>query len=269
MGKSSFLERYLAGEHVPVWRELIELGPKVLDDPLRTDALAVCEEIVRRAHANLLTLQVHLKDLGYEFADPHVALIDAGAGAIDEIAKAERELGAFPLIARVWYQTFASVDFCQADHQRAYWEGIRPPEGPDIFGLGSHPVLIFQSFEDARAQLQHMAAEKEEYIRQMKEDGWDESSEHVESGKFFPLGGWASNCEPKGFPLPSCGIDGVIYNDGGVDTYFVDELRSAFRWGGFPFWQWVFTEQDFYSPMEYRPNFEKLLPVLKEGLLEL
>jgi hypothetical protein len=85
----------------------------------------------------------------------------------------------------------------------------------------------------------------------------------------LPLGGWASNCEPKGFQLPCSGVDAVIYNDGGGDTYFVDELRSAFRWGGFPFWQRSLKKSDFYSPMEYRPNFEKLLPVLKEGLMEL
>jgi hypothetical protein len=29
MVKSHFLQRYLAGEHLPVWRELIDLGPSV------------------------------------------------------------------------------------------------------------------------------------------------------------------------------------------------------------------------------------------------
>jgi len=266
MARSRFLERYLTGEHVPVWRELIELGDKVLDEPLRAEALGVCEEIVRRARVNLRTLHGRLLELGYEFADPHAALVDAGPDAAAEIEKVEQELGAFPVFARVWYQTFASINFCQAEQQRVYKEGIRPPEGPDIFGLGSHPVLIFQSLDRCQAQLQHMATEQEEHIRQMKESGEEEPSE---SGQFLPLGGWASNCDPKGFTLPCFGIDGVIYNDGGGDTYFVDELRSAFHWGGFPFWQWVFKKRDSYSPMEYRPSFEKLLPVLKEGLLKL
>ena len=74
---------------------------------------------------------------------------------------------------------------------------------------------------------------------------------------------------PKGFALPGTGIDGVIFNDGGGDTHFVDEIRKAFQWGGFPFWKTVFKKPDFCAPMNYRPNFEKLLPILKDGLLEL
>jgi hypothetical protein len=31
----------------------------------------------------------------------------------------------------------------------------------------------------------------------------------------------------------------------------------------------VLTKPDFRAPFEYRPNFEKLLPVLKDGLVEL
>jgi hypothetical protein len=69
--------------------------------------------------------------------------------------------------------------------------------------------------------------------------------------------------------LPCNGVDGVIFNDGGGDTCFVDELRNAFQWGGFPFWKCGLKKATFYSPMEYKPNFEKLLPQLTEGLLEL
>lgn len=268
MANSQFIERYQAGEHVPVWRELIELGDKVLEEPLHSEALRVCEEIVRRARVNLQTLHSRLLSLGYEFAEPHSALFDAPPDASAKIDEFEQELGSFPLIARVWYRTLTSVNFCQADQQVAYRQSVRPPPGPDIFGLGSHPVLIFQSLDRSREQLRHMAVEYKEQIRRIKDRGWAEPSEFTEPA-ILPLGGWASNCEPKGFPLPSYAADAVIYNDGGGDTYFVDELRSAFQWGGFPFWQWSLKKPRFYSPMEYRPNFEKLLPVLKEGLLEL
>jgi hypothetical protein len=267
MAKSGFLERYHARNYVRVWQELIELGNKVLAEPLRSEAILVCEEIVRRARLNLLTLHGRLLDLGYEFAEPHAALVDAAPDAVTQIEELEQELGMLPLIARVWYTTVASVNFCQGEGQRAYTYGIRPPTGPDVFGLGSHPVLIFQSLDHCREQLQQMAAKQEEPIRQPKEAS--DGSRSTPPAQFLPLGGSASNCEPKGFRLPCAGVDGAIYNDGGGDTYFVDELRSAFRCGGFPFWQRGLSNSNFYSPCEYQPNFEKLLPVLKEGLLEL
>jgi hypothetical protein len=87
--------------------------------------------------------------------------------------------------------------------------------------------------------------------------------------RFLPLGGSASNCEPKGFPVPCLGVDAVIYDDGGGPVYFVDELREAFRWGGFPLWGWNLDDPLFYWPGLYRPNFAKILPALREGLLEL
>jgi hypothetical protein len=273
MASSRFLERYLAGEHVSVWRELIELGDNVRNEPLRSEALRVCEEIVRRARFNLRTLHARLLDLGYEFAEPHAALVDAGPNAAAEIEKAEQEWGAFPLIAQAWYRTFASVNFCQAERQRFAGAAalLKPPPGPDIFGLGSHSVLLFQSLDRCREDMQQSEAAREENLRYAKQQGWDEKDvpESVVSCQFLSLGGDASNCELKEFELPCFGVDGVIFNDGGGDTYFVDELRSAFQWGGFPFWKSIFTKPDFFSPMEYRPNFEKLLPVLKEGLLEL
>ena len=154
MAGQRFLERYLAGEHESVWRELIELGGKVLDEPMRAEALAVCEEIVRRARFNLRTLHARLLDLGYEFAEPANALVDAGPDAEVEIDALEQELGAWPLIARVWYRTFGSINFCQAEQQLffAFKGDMRPPAAPDIFGLGSHCILFFQSLNACRAE---------------------------------------------------------------------------------------------------------------------
>jgi hypothetical protein len=269
MTKLGFFERYQASAYVPVWRELIARGSEVRDEPLRSEALSVCEEIVRLAQLNIRTLHARLLKLGYEFADPENALVDAPPNAEAAIESVERELGVLPLIARKWYSTLASVNFCQSEKQRAYWQAVRPPAGPDFFGLGSHPVLIFQSLTSCRQQLQEMAIERQEHVRQMNENVWEGPYETNKVRQFLPLGGWASNCEPKGFWLPGEAIDGVIYDDGDGDTFFVDELRLAFQWGGFPFWQWGLEKSDFYSPYEYRPNFQKLLPILKEGLVEL
>jgi hypothetical protein len=266
-----YFDRYMAGEHVLVWQELIALGDQVRQEPLLSESLRVCTELVRRVRLNLRTLHCRLQELGYQFADPEASLLDATECAIDKVREVERQLGVFPLLARVWYQTFDSVDFRQAESQlRVYDYGIRPPAGPDIFGLGSHPVLIFQGLDRCNEQLRQMDAEEEKHLQAVKEWGPEyQPLDEGPSGPFLPLGGWASNCEEKGFRLPCLGIDGVLYNDGGGDTYMADELRRAFQWGGFPFWQWAFKKADFYAPYQYRPNIEKLLPILKEGLVEL
>lgn len=260
-------DRYQAGQHVAVWRELVELGEAVRHEPLLSEATAVCKEVVRRAESNLHILHRRLLDLGYEFSDPEAALKPAADDATSKIDEFEKEFGLLPVVARLWYTTFASVNFCQADGQRSNPNGGFPPSGPDIYGLGSHPVLYFQSLAQSREQLRLLEAEHEHDAKQAQELGHEHHSTEIGSHLF--LGGWASNCDPKGFVLPCSGIDDVIYNDGGGDVYFVDELRNVFQWGGFPFWQWSVNNPKFYSPMEYRPNFEKLLPILKEGLLEL
>jgi hypothetical protein len=261
-----FCDRYQAGEHVAVWRELIAPGEAVRHEPLLSDATAVCNEIVRRAQINLRLLHRRLLDLGYEFAEPQAALKDAAEEAPSRIDAFENEFGRIPVIARSWYSTFESVNFCQADRQQASRKGGFPPSAPDINGLGSHPVLFFQGLERSREQFETLKAEHGESAKEARELG--HAYYPTEFGSHLFLGGWASNSDPKGFALPCMGIDGVIFNDGGGDTYFVDELRQAFQWGGFPFWQWGLKKPKFYAPMEYRPNFEKLLPLLKEGLLE-
>lgn len=262
MAKPSYHDRYMAGECAAVWRELIDLGPSVYDNDVYPDALAVCREVVRRARANLQTLHARLAVLGYEFASPDAALVDAGPDAAAGVRAFEAEFGELPLIARVWYGTLASVNFAQAAGQREYrGREYPPPVASNVSGLGSHPVLLFQSLAAGRAQWHEMRAEAEA--------GGGPPDDPFEFDLFLPLGGWASNCEPKGFPVPSRGVDAAIYDDGDGETYFVDELRWAFAWGGFPFWRRSLNAPSFSSPMEYRPDFAAVLPVLREGMLEL
>jgi hypothetical protein len=46
--RTTYLERYLAGEHEPVWAELQALGAAVRAEPLYSDALAVAHDTPSR-----------------------------------------------------------------------------------------------------------------------------------------------------------------------------------------------------------------------------
>jgi hypothetical protein len=267
----SFHQRYLAGDYVQVWKELCDLGGDVFEERICSDALLVCQEVVNRAHFNLRILHERLLNLGYEFADPDAALVKANGDSIAQLGSVEEEFGCLPLIASVWYRTIASLDFQQADEQLRYrGKEYPPPSISDVSGLGSHPVLLVQSPGQATQQWRQMSEFNDEVLEREREQSRSLGGMSVYD-RFLPLGSWASNCDPKSFPTGVRAIDASIYNDGAGDTLFVDALRHAFEWGGFPFWKGSLKKRrrPFYSPLEYRPNFEKVLPILKDGLLDL
>jgi hypothetical protein len=64
---TTYMERYLAGDHRQVWKELQTLGDDVRRPPLHDDAYAVSLETMRRVRRNLERLLSHLDAMGYEF----------------------------------------------------------------------------------------------------------------------------------------------------------------------------------------------------------
>lgn len=253
----SFHQRYLAGEHESVWRELIALGPRVTEPILRSDARAVTREIVDRSFHNLRLLKTRLDDAGYMFEQPFDALREAQGSDASSIAYVEHMLGELPLILREWYGRIASVDFRQHRHQLYGTAEYREAaHGKALVGLGLNPVLLFLPLSRCI---------------QMQSEIIDEcSNSEMVAGKMsnlLPLGGYASNNEPKGVRLPLRSVDGVIYNDGAGDVDFVDELRLAFGWGGFPFWGRLMAgRRRFSSPIDHVPDFVGILPYLKADL---
>jgi hypothetical protein len=265
-----YLDRYLDGEHKAVWTELLALGDKVEVPPLRNDAEAVASEIVRRARHNIEVLYERLQKLGYQFANPSSAFLPAGPDAGNKIAEIEKNLGKLPLVVRIWYESIASVDFSQADEQ------LKGPTGPDINGLGMNPAMVMNNLDlcwkewlaycnrddERRKDLALMKVEHPDWYANVP----DFEKEDRLRKPFLFTGGSASNCETKGIILPCGNIDGVLYNDGGGDMYLVNVLRSCFAWGGFPCCQYYVKRKKpllFYA----RPNIEKLMPLLRDGLL--
>jgi hypothetical protein len=262
----SFHSRYVAGEHRQVWQELTTLGGKAISPPLIADALAVAREIIRRARHNLSLVHDRLCIEGYRFANPGQALVTRPPASALHVDEMEAKFGKFPLLIRAWYTEIESVDFTQDPTQ------LSASSRSDVSGLGYGTPVIMQSLDrcwDRWIEISQPTIDGVAHESRSSEPGiGPASSQRSQFRSFLATGAYASNCEPKGFRLPCNAVDAVFFNDGAGDSYFVDELRMWFRWGGFP------RSARYLSgfpvlPSYARPNVERLIPMLREGLYEL
>src|SRR5690242_3842718 len=143
MSDSSHLQRYRLGEREAVWRELMLLGSSALAEPRLSEARAVAEEVVGRAHHNLKLLRDRLVVLGYRFSNPDDVLVDADETDIASVVDLERSMGTLPLVVRTWYQRIASVDFRQHPDQLRHHEGTSTAPRLSVVGLGFQVPLVF------------------------------------------------------------------------------------------------------------------------------
>jgi hypothetical protein len=67
----SYLDQYKQGAYEQVWRELLQLGPAVREEPIFSDAKAVAQETMRRVRQNIETLIIRLLRLGFVFGYDH------------------------------------------------------------------------------------------------------------------------------------------------------------------------------------------------------
>lgn len=251
---SNFYQRYLAGDHEATWSELVACGPEIFIPPLATHAQDVANEIVDRAFHNLTLIYARLIEFGYEFANDPYVLREATATDQSALHSVEITLGRFPAVLHNWYERVASVDFTQSRRQ-LFAEGDDPSTVSAVSGLGLNITLVFRRISECLRHRDDLARE-----------GDLECREPQFGGHFFPTGGVATNCEYKGTYLPSHGFDDPLYNEGAGWVRFVEELRKAFRWGGFPCWGMLFNRRRLPTVVPHAPQFLKLLPMLKEGL---
>lgn len=205
-GRLPLFDRYMAGEHEKVWEEIIALGPSVREDPYAADALAVAYETMRRVERNVRTVTAQLRALDYKFTDePHEL---PGPKARRQIAQLEKRAGALPLSLRAFYEVVGAVN----------WIGEHPSLAPRADSVAPDPLVVF-AVEDALAQC---------------ESGWLEDGDCAiviapdDLHKSNTSGG-----PPYEIAVPDLNADGKLLNEG-HDLYFVDYLRMAFRFGGFP-----------------------------------
>jgi hypothetical protein len=153
---TSYLERYLAGEHEQVWCELTLLGKRVRNADLEADARAVARETMQRARHNIEMLIPRLRQAGYTFGFHALGLEETLPGfAADyrvfepppsdiasQLDALEKRVGAPPLSLAAWYETIGEVNLLG-----------RPPDSWQVSAytldpLQVHPLELVLEFYD-------------------------------------------------------------------------------------------------------------------------
>ncbi len=207
-GRLPFFDRYMAGDY-QVWEELIVLDRSVRSDPYAADALAVAYEIMSRVDANVRTITARLAALGYESAEEKLRYLP-GPGTFKQIARLEKLAGALPLSLRAFYDVIGSVDLI----------GEHPSIAPPDESITPDPLVV-NSVEDALEQFDDEGPDpdREQFLIVIAPDALHKAN--------------ISGGEPYEIALPDLRADGPLLWER-HELYFVEYLRLAFRFGGFP-----------------------------------
>lgn len=146
--------------------------------------IAGVEHFLENARHNLLALQSNLMELGYEFANARGAVQLADEEAKQAVLTLEQRKGELPALYRKWYESFRCVDFTQQDSQ------LRDSTGHRLAGLGLNCPLVFIDI-GASMDLQEELEGYSVHIRNAK------------GQELIPIGGSATNCDPKGVWIPN------------------------------------------------------------------
>ena len=242
-----FFERYEAGDREGAWAGLQGLGPQVREDPYAADGLAVAYETMARARANVETIAQRLAGMGYRFfhyMKPVSAPIlrRPPKNALSQVLRMEEEVGPLPLSIRAWFAISGEVELTGVHPQLSFIRDRSSERSELEWDLVFTDPLVIYGVEDARKSVEHMGSVCFSDCGSAKagsHDGGDPYTLMHETG--------SADCLVHGFLNVSEKIT------------FVQYLRRAFDWGGFP----GFAERKW---ARYRPAE---LDVLREELLSI
>ncbi len=173
---STYLERYLAGEHEGIWAELLALGERVREEPVYSDALAVARETMRRVRHNIEMLVPRLEQVGYrfgyewleedelDFADHQPPVFAPPKPDVQErVTELETLAGVLPLSLQAWYETVGAVNFVGMEPE--HWRQLAPVDtARDAFlaFLDSHPHASAEEVQQYLREHPALTASSEE-----------------------------------------------------------------------------------------------------------
>ena len=206
--RKSFLGRYCNGEYKEVWDELIALGPAVRERPHAKEARLVAQETMRRVAANVDTVIRRLGSMGYRFRMQKGAHIPPGAQTDRFLKQLDELAGPAPLSLATFYEIVGSVDLT------GYHELLT---ASSLGYFLPDPLVVFPLDQ---ALLEHDAVADANFGRiRIAPDVYHKAE--------------FSGGAPYEMALSDARADGELLNER-HGLFFVDYLRLAFRWGGFP-----------------------------------
>jgi hypothetical protein len=207
-GRLPLLDRYLAGDHRAVWTELVSLGSAVREEPLSADALAVAYETMHRVAQNVRTLVERLKGIGYKFAEGSRAHVPPTRDAAKLVSVFEKEFGVLPLSLRAFHEVVGEVSFI----------GKHPDIDPRGNPVAPDPLVVYALDEGAV---------------EFDDEDEDETPAAIVIAPDDLHKADTSGGDPYEMAIPDLRADGELVNER-HELFFVDYLRLAFQYGGFP-----------------------------------
>jgi hypothetical protein len=219
----SFLTRYLAGDSLEVWADLLALGPAVRAPEYAEDAQAVARTTMQRVRHNVEVIHARLLLLGYRFQEPEAAVVPPPAATAALLEEIERLVGPLPLSLRMFYEVVGSVDLRQSIDQisRTPWPARASETELSILG-DYDPLQVFpiQDLHKEACRWQTVAEGAAPHLYFC----WaaDENHKaHYSGGENYHV--W----------LPDPAADFCISGYYEIDQYFVAYLRSSCASDGF------------------------------------
>lgn len=251
----SYLERYLAGQHIQVWQELVDFGPIAEGTPRAADAFAVAREATRRVLANLNEIARRTRKLGYVFECTEGPLVLADASAGQRIEHVEMAVGRLPIVAKAWFERIERVDFTLSPLQTPR-EELPPPSSLQCeLEIRSLAEAIERDEQDQR-QRTFLSLPDPDCWRFLRGENDVEllPRDPDELIELF-VGPTLSNCEEGRFTLGHQIFEDRGFAAGDAESFF-DLLR------------WVILEAACYSPKhDSRETISGALPRLRKTLL--
>jgi hypothetical protein len=218
---TSLLSLYQSGKHAEAWRNIQDLGGKACQPPLREDVWAVANETMRRAQSNLIVIVSRLQDLKYEFSATPFEKPGDDAEQMIELLDSRLD-GGLPISLRAWFHWVGAVDF-----------------------MGRHSALCFIADQNAPCEEAHrlvladplVIAPIEKLVADF--DDWEAGywGDQAFTLELSPDDLHKANISGASYDMESrspCGD--AVFGDWHEVT-FVEYLRAAFQWGGFPGWE--------------------------------